>query len=142
MSSPASNESRPVGFETDQVSVLGWTVPRPTGRWHQAIVVTSRHVWITPELAFATNEQLEASAAIGIEAFHNYVRSAGWVQRPPRVNLADVRALDWNETTGWMRIAAGEIIGAMIPDRAAGNRLHPLLKRAIAGRVVTQPGRT
>ena len=119
----------------DDVTVLGWTVPRPTGRWHQAIVVTSRHVWITPELTFAASEALEAGAAAGIEAFHDFVRTAGWVQRPPRVDLADVRGVDWNETTGWMRIGAGEVIGAMIPDRATGTALLPQLKQAIASRV-------
>jgi len=120
----------------DQVSVLGWVVPRPTGRWHQSIVVTSRHVWVTPELTFEANESLEAAAAAGIESFHDFVRAAGWVQRPPRVDLAAVRAVDWNETTGWMRVGADEIIGAMIPDRAAGTALHPLLKQAIASRVI------
>lgn len=47
----------------DTVAVLGWTIPRPTGRWHQAIVVTSRHVWVTPELSFSANEALEIGRA-------------------------------------------------------------------------------
>ncbi len=132
----------PTAPHDDPVTVLGWTVPRPTGRWHQAIVVTSRHVWITPELPFAANETLEASAAAGLEAFHDFVRGAGWVQRPPRVDLGDVRGVDWNETTGWMRIGAGEVIGAMIPDRATGTRLLPLLKQAIATRISSKADRS
>lgn len=126
----------------DQVAVLGWAVPRPTGRWHQAIVVTSRHVWVTPELTFAANEALEAAAAAGLTSFHDFIRSAGWVERPARVDLGHVRGVDWNETTGWMRVGASEVIGAMIPDRSTGKRLHPLLKQAIATRVNDTADRT
>lgn len=121
----------------DTVTVLDWTVPRPTGRWHQAIIVTSRHVWVTPELTFADNEKMLAAAAAGMSEFHDFIRGSGWTKRPPRCALGDVRGINWNETTGWMRIAHGddESIGAMIPSRDAGNALKPLLKRAIGARI-------
>lgn len=114
--------------------VLGWVIPRPTGRWHQAIVVTDRHVWITPELTFAENEKMTADAAAGRDAFHDFVRTSGWIERPPRCNLTDVRGLNWNPTTGWIRIAAAgdDVLGAMIPNRETGDELEPKLKKAIA----------
>ena len=34
-----------------------------------------------------------------------------------------------------MRVGGDEVIGAMIPDRALGTKIHPVLKQAIAGRV-------
>ena len=97
--------------------------------------MTSRHVWVTPELSFSANEALESAAAGGLGAFHDFVRGAGWVQRPPRVEIGAVRGVDWNETTGWLRIGANEVIGAHVPDRAAGTRLYPALKQAIAARI-------
>lgn len=125
--------------DTSRVAVLGWVIPRPTGRWHQAVVVTSQHVWITPEISFGDNEDMEAAAAAGIDTFHNYLRSSGWIKRPERVNLSDVRGLNWNETTGWLRIggADDEVIGAMIPDRKAGDRIKAGVKRAIAKHVTS-----
>lgn len=132
-----SNPPSPIGA----VTVLGWTVPRPTGRWHQAIVITSRHVWITPELSFTDNAALEAAATAGNDAFHDYVRGAGWIKRPPRCNVADVRVVKWDETTGWIRVGSdsAELVAAMIPDRQTGTRLTPLVTQAIAARITALP---
>jgi len=122
----------------NDVTVLEWVIPRPTGRWHQAIVVTSRHVWITPELTFADNERMTAAAAGGLSEFHEYLKAVGWTAKPDRCALGDVRGINWNETTGWMRIAGQDdhVIGAMIPNREAGNKLKIELKRAIGVRVM------
>lgn len=124
-----------------EVLVLGWVIPRPTGRWHQSIIVTSRHVLITPELSFANNETLVEAAAQGTEAFYTFLRTTGWKTPPLRCAVTEVRGVSWNDMTGWMRIAgAGDtMIGAMIPDRAAGTAMKPQLKNAIAGRIAARP---
>lgn len=123
--------------DTTPAAVLGWTIPRPTGRWHQAFVVTLLHVWVTPEISFADNEAMEAAAAAGSDAFHDFLRQSGWISRPERVSLSDLRGLNWNETTGWLRIggAGDDVIGAMIPDRKAGGRITTALKQAISDRI-------
>lgn len=123
--------------DTAPAVVLGWVVPRPTGRWHQAFVVTSRHVWLTPEISFADNEAMEAAAAAGADAFHDFLRGSGWINRPERASLDGVRGLNWNETTGWLRVGGADdaVIGAMIPDRKAGDRVNAALKKAIAAQV-------
>lgn len=125
--------------DTSPVAILGWVVPRPTGRWHQAIAVTSQHVWITPEISFADNEAMEAAASEGSDAFHTFLKSSGWINRPERVSLSDIRGLNWNETTGWLRIGGADdhVIGAMIPDRKAGDRIKAGLKQAVAARVTS-----
>jgi len=127
-----------------EVTVLGWVIPRPTGRWHQSIIVTARHVVITPELTFANNELLVSAAEQGHEPFYAFLRSAGWKSQPQRCELAEVRGVDWNDMTGWMRIAGGgdTVIGAMIPNRDVGTALKPRLKHAIASRVAKRPDRT
>lgn len=134
---PDPSPSTHTSPQLDDVTVLNWTVPRPTGRWHQAIVVTSRHVWITPEQTFGDHEAMTAAAAAGLDEFHDFVRGAGWVTRPPRCSLSEVRGLDWNEIGGMIRIGVegGEVLTASIPDRSHGARLVPLVKRAIALRV-------
>jgi|GEM_PF-6640311 len=121
----------------EDVAVFGWVIPRPTGRWHQAIVVTARHVWVTPELTFKDNEKLEAAATAGLFGFHDFVRGAGWVKRPPRCDISAVRRVDWNAITGWMQLSCADdsVIGAMIPNRESGGALQPLLKKAIGVRV-------
>lgn len=134
MSDPTTSSDSAAVSDRD-VTVLGWTVPRPTGRWHQSIVVTSRHVWITPEISFTANESLCAAAAAGIEDFHEWIRTSGWKKRPQRCAVGDVSGLVWNEVTGWMRIAAGDdMIGAQIPDRGVGTQLEPQVKTAISSR--------
>ena len=113
-------------------TVLGWVIPRPTGRWHQAIVVTHNEVWITPEITFADNERMEAAANESIVAFMNFVRDAGWLDAQ-RCGVTEVKGLRWDNVTGWMRIlyANEQVIGAMIPNRKNGDRLEPKVKEAI-----------
>lgn len=121
---------------TPSAVVLGWVVPRPKGRWHQSIVVTTTHIWITPELNFSANEELVEAAAAGEETFNTYLKGAGWFVPPEFCRVSDVRGVAWNETTGRMKIAAGDsIIAASIPDRKAGTKIEPLLKRVIAARL-------
>ena len=128
--------------DLERVTVLGWTLPRPTGRWHQSIVVTARHVWLTPELTFGDNEALTHAAAAGIDAFHDYVKGAGWKTRPPRLVTTAVSGVDWNATTGLIRIANrdGDVIGAMVPDRARGGELEQELRVAIRPYLLNQTG--
>lgn len=128
------------GEDTAPAAVLGWVVPRPTGRWHQAIVVTATDLWVTPEISYADNEAMEAAAAAGTDAFHMFLKGAGWIKRPDRVALSDLRGINWNETTGWMRVGGADdvVVGAMIPDRKAGDRVKVALKQAIASRIGTK----
>ena len=119
--------------EAAPATVLGWIVPRPTGRWHQAIVVTSADVWITSEMPFAENQTMEAAAEAGTKAFTKFVRDAGWLDGQT-CSVLDVKGLNWDNITGWMRILAdGDlVIGAMIPNRADGDKIEPKVKKAIA----------
>ena len=128
----------------NDVTVLEWVVPRFTGRWHQSIVVTAHHVWVMPELTFANNEAMTAAAAGGLQELYTYLKGAGWTAKPPRLKLDDVRGVNWNETTGWMRILGqgDKVIGAMISDRETGNALEPKLKQAIAVRVLGSKKKT
>lgn len=128
----------------DEVTVLGWAIPRPTGRWHQSIIVTAHHVWITPEISFVNNDKLVIAAASGLDTFHDFIRSAGWKTPPLRCALSEVRGVMWNDMTGWMRIAGADdnVIGAMIPNRAVGTKLKPLLKHAISSRVTKRTDRS
>ena len=128
--------------ETSPCVVLDWVIPRPTGRWHQAVVVTDVHVWVTPELSFAENEQMEAAAAAGRTAFHEFVRGSGWIERPPRAAINEIRGIAWQESNGMLRIAHAddEIISAMIPDRSRGGKLAEGLKAALRARVKKTTG--
>jgi len=113
-------------------TVLGWVIPRPTGRWHQAFVVTHDEIWITPEISFAENKLMEEAAAESIAAFTTFVDNAGWLNAQ-HCHVIDVKGLKWDNITGWMRIlgANKKVIGAMIPNRGNGDKLEPKLKEAI-----------
>jgi hypothetical protein len=119
--------------QVSEVTILGWTVPRPTGRWHQSIIVTDRDVLITPELPFGENEQLLAAAEKGMVELYAFIKGAGWIELPQRSPLADVDALKWNAPTGMMQIRStdGSVMSAMIPNRGVGEDLVPQLQLAL-----------
>jgi len=127
--------------EFNPLTVLGWAVPRPTGRWHQSFVVTDKHVWITPELSFENNEKMEAAAAAGIEAFHTFMQGGRWADRPQQLELEEVNGLHWNPTVGLMRLRSKDnrIISATIADRAEGEVIQGALKQAIDHHAARQP---
>jgi len=115
------------------ITVLEWVIPRPNGRWHRAFIVTSEHVWLTPEMDFADSQLLNAAAPNGTEAFKDFLRGTGWINRPERVDIGDVTGIKWDKPSGWMRLAAGEtIIGGQIPNRDHGDKLLDQIKTAIA----------
>lgn len=128
-----SSSEKPAEETLAPATVLGWVVPGPTGRWHQAIVVTHNEVWITPEITFAENQAMEEAASESIVAFRTFVSDAGWLNAQ-RCAVTDVKGLNWDNITGWMRILAAndKVIGAMIPNRGNGDELEPKIKEAIS----------
>jgi len=82
---------------------------------------------------FADSQLLNAAAPEGTEAFKDFLRGTGWINRPERVDIGDVTGIKWDKPSGWMRLAAGEtIIGGQIPNRDHGDKLLDQIKTAIA----------
>jgi len=132
MSPYDSNGQSPMAAPSPLV-VLEWIIPRPNGRWHRAFVVTSKHVWLTPEMDFPDSQALGEAAPKGDDGFREFLKGTGWINRPERVEVDAVTGIKWDKPTGWLRLAAGdEIVGGQIPNRDHGDQLVEQLKVAIS----------
>jgi len=94
--------------EAPSVHLLPWTIPKPMGLWYRAFVLTSKGIYITPEVDFTTIESLKGSLAEGEDAVLELLTVHGRSKRAQFVPLNAVSGIAANEAAGTIHVKVSD----------------------------------